>query len=54
MGAGHARFLRENVPGADVVAIMDVDEKRAHVLIKDLGGSIEFFSSAEALMVQVD
>ena len=52
MGAGHARFLRENVPGADVVAITDVDEKRAHELIKDLGGSIEFFSSAETLMAR--
>jgi len=50
MGAGHARFLRTNVPGADVFAITDIDESRAHTLIDDLGGNINFCGSVTELL----
>jgi len=50
MGAGHARFLRANVAGADVFAITDIDEARARTLIDGLGGNINFCASVPELL----
>jgi myo-inositol 2-dehydrogenase / D-chiro-inositol 1-dehydrogenase len=37
MGAGHARFIKESVPEAVVVALSDIDEGRLDSLSKELG-----------------
>ena len=50
MGAGHARFLRESVTGADGCAITDIDYKRSYDLIKDLGGDISYHENVQSLL----
>lgn len=50
MGAGHARFLRKSVAGADVSAIADIDQKRSNDLIKELGGGISYHKDVESLL----
>ena len=37
MGAGHARFIKEHVPGAEVVALFDVDAQKMASLASELG-----------------
>jgi len=37
MGAGHARFIKEHVPGATVTALFDVDDARMQALDDELG-----------------
>ncbi len=37
MGAGHARFLHEHVPGAKVSALFDIDSRRMASLSSELG-----------------
>ena len=54
MGAGHARFLRTNVPGADVFAITDINEAGARTLIDNLGGDIKFCASVPELLALED
>ena len=37
MGAGHARFIKEHVPGAEVVGLFDIDATKMAALANELG-----------------
>ena len=37
MGAGHARFIKEHVPGAEVVGLFDIDAAKMSALANELG-----------------
>lgn len=50
MGAGHAKFIKEHVTGAQVIGLSDVDLKKAEVLSKDLGTVLFTTSNPEELM----
>ena len=50
MGRGHAEFIRDHISEAKVVAVSDVDTKRASGLAADLGGDASTFSAAEDLI----
>jgi myo-inositol 2-dehydrogenase/D-chiro-inositol 1-dehydrogenase len=47
MGAGHARYLNNDVAGARVTALADMDQLRIQALADELGGDIALFSEAE-------
>jgi myo-inositol 2-dehydrogenase/D-chiro-inositol 1-dehydrogenase len=47
MGSGHARYLTQDVNGARVTALADMDQPRIQALASELGGGIAFFSEAE-------
>lgn len=47
MGAGHARYLTNDVAGARVTALADMDQARIKSLADELGGDIALFSEAE-------
>lgn len=47
MGAGHARYLTNDVKGARVTALADMDASRIEALAKELGGEIALFSDAD-------
>ncbi|TRZ55743.1 MAG: myo-inositol 2-dehydrogenase [Streptomycetaceae bacterium] len=50
MGAGHARFIKEHVPGAKVVALFDIDAKKIAELAAELGTVTVQTTDAETLM----
>ncbi len=50
MGAGHARFIKEHVPGAKVVALFDIDAKKIEGLAAELGTVTVQTTDAETLM----
>lgn len=47
MGAGHARYLTNDVSGARVAALADIDTARIEALGEELGGEIELFTDFE-------
>lgn len=47
MGAGHARFIMDEVPGASVVGLFDVDQVKMDILAAELG-TVEFVTSDAA------
>lgn len=54
MGSGHARYITNNVIGARVVALADMDQARISALATELGGDIELFADAEAFFAKPD
>lgn len=50
MGAGHARFIKEHVPEAKVVALFDIDAKKIAELAAELGTVTVQTTDAETLM----
>lgn len=48
MGAGHARYLTNDVRGARVSALADMDQPRIQALAEEIGGEVDLFSAAEA------
>ena len=50
MGAGHARFIKEHVPEAKVVALFDIDAKKIEALAAELGTVTVQTTDAETLM----
>jgi len=50
MGAGHARFIKEHVPGAKVVALFDIDAKKIEGLAAELGTVRVQTTDAQTLM----
>lgn len=50
MGAGHARFIKEHVPEAKVVALFDIDAKKIEALAAELGTVTIQTTDAETLM----
>lgn len=53
MGRGHAEFIRDHIPSAQVVAISDVDQSRMDSLVQDLGGDVSTFTSPEEMIKSV-
>ena len=47
MGSGHARYITNEVKGAKVVALADMDRARIEALAMELGGEIELFDDSE-------
>ena len=47
MGAGHARFIRDHVVNAKVVALADIDADRVHNLALEIGDNVAEHSSVE-------
>lgn len=50
MGGRHARNLAGSIKGADLVALMDVDQKRLDALAEDCGGVRKTYDDAHALI----
>ncbi len=50
MGAGHARYLKEHVPEASVVALSDIDPKKLSELSAELGSVLFSTANPEELM----
>ena len=50
MGAGHARFIKEHVPGAQVVALFDIDAQKIADLAAELGTVTVQTTDPETLM----
>ena len=50
MGAGHARYLKEHVPEASVVALSDIDPKKISELSAELGSVLFSTANPEELM----
>lgn len=50
MGSGHARYLSNNeIPGAELVAVCDINPERLKWAKENLGDNIQTFDNAEAL-----
>lgn len=54
MGAGHARFIKEFVPGAQVVALFDIDTQKIADLANELGTVTVQTTDPETLMNHPD
>lgn len=54
MGAGHARFIKEHVPGAQVVALFDIDAQKVADLAAELGTVTVQTTDPETLMNHPD
>jgi myo-inositol 2-dehydrogenase/D-chiro-inositol 1-dehydrogenase len=54
MGAGHARFIKEHVPKARVVALFDIDTQKIAALADELGTITIQTTDAETLMNHPD
>ena len=54
MGAGHARFIKEHVPKARVVALFDIDTQKIAALAEELGTVTIQTTDAETLMNHPD
>jgi len=50
MGAGHARYIKEHVPDASVVALSDIDPKKISELSDELGSVLFSTANPEELM----
>jgi myo-inositol 2-dehydrogenase/D-chiro-inositol 1-dehydrogenase len=50
MGAGHARYIKEHVPDASVVALSDIDPKKISELSAELGSVLFSTANPEELM----
>jgi len=50
MGAGHARYIKEHVPDASVVALSDIDPKKISELSAELGSVLFSTAHPEELM----
>lgn len=54
MGSGHARYLTNDVDGAQVSALADMDQTRTQALSDELGGDIAQYSEAKDFFANAD
>jgi myo-inositol 2-dehydrogenase/D-chiro-inositol 1-dehydrogenase len=54
MGAGHARYITNDVKGARVAALADMDTSRIEALGKEIGGDVEHYGDAEEFFAKAN